>query len=64
VTNAELRALPVGTRIKCDEDEGEIVGTGPTVEIWWPSLDRTVYIDTGSENWQSLVSNFTKGESK
>lgn len=58
MTNAELRALPVGTIIVCDGDEGEIIRSGPVVEIMWPNQDWSSYIDTESENWQWLVSNF------
>ena len=60
MTNAELRALPVGTIIRCDGDDdiGEIIRTGPVVEIMWPNQECSSYIDTDSENWQWLVSNF------
>lgn len=62
MTNVELRALPVGSIVRCDEDEGEIIRTGPVVEIMWPSLGRSSYIDTESENWQGLVKFFEVSE--
>lgn len=58
MTNSELRALPVGSRITCDDDEGEIVSSGPTVEVKWRDIDSTSYVNTESENWQSLVCRF------
>lgn len=63
MTNAELAALPVGSIIHCGEDEGEIISTGATVEIIWPSLNRTSYVDVKSENWHSLVCYFEEEES-
>lgn len=62
MTNAELRALPVGTIIKCGEDEGEIIRGGPVVEIMWPDQECSSYIDTDLENWQELVKFFEVSE--
>jgi hypothetical protein len=60
MTNSELRALPIGTHVRCDGDDGTIVSSGPTVEVYWikGDLDFTSYIDTNSENWQTLVNSF------
>lgn len=51
----ELAALPVGSVVRLDDEEGEIIQAGQTVQIMWPKSNCTNIIDTNSEGWQSFV---------
>jgi hypothetical protein len=55
MTGPELAALPVGTIVKVDDEEGEIIQAGRTVQILWPSSNLTSVIDTGSKVWDSFI---------
>ena len=56
MTGEELAALPIGSIVKMDEDEGEIIKAGRMVHIMWPDVNRTVFVDTESKAWQTFIS--------
>ena len=55
MTGEELAILPVGTIVKLDDEEGEIIQAGQTVHIMWPSSSVTNIIDTNSKAWQGFI---------
>lgn len=55
MTGSELAALPVGTILRLDAEEGEIIQTGRTVQILWPSSNLTSVVDTGSKVWDNFI---------
>ena len=58
MTGKELAARPVGTIVKIDDEEGEIVQAGQTVHIMWPKMGTngmTRVIDTNSKIEQGFI---------
>ena len=55
MTGEELSILPVGSIVKLDDEEGEIVLAGQTVHIMWPESKVTNIVDTNSKKWQTFI---------
>lgn len=55
MTGAELACLPIGSIVRLDDEEGEIIQAGRTTQIMWPESNLTSVIDTGSRVWQQLI---------
>ncbi len=55
MTCAELGALPKGSIVTLDGEEGEIIQAGQTVHILWPDSKCTNVIDTNSKGWKSFI---------
>lgn len=55
MTCEELAALPVGSIVKLDGEEGEIVRQGSEVWIMWPETGCTQVIDTNSKGWEKFT---------
>lgn len=55
MTLEQLSRLPVGTVVKIDDEEGEIVRAGQEVLISWPESGCTNVIDTKSKVWDTFV---------
>ena len=53
MTGQELAALPVGTIIKLDGEEGEIVKAGAICHIMWPESKCTNIVDT--KTWGKFI---------
>ena len=51
MTGAELASLPVGSIVRIDDEEGEIIQTGRVIHIIWPesNLTRIVYTESKAE---------------
>lgn len=55
MTPLELAALPKGSIVKLDGEEGEIIQAGQTVHILWPDSKRTNVIGTNSKAWGKFI---------
>lgn len=55
MTAQELAALPVGSIVKLDGEEGEIIQDGQEVHILWPESKITNIIHTKSTAWTELI---------
>lgn len=55
MTGVELAALPKGSIVALDGEEGEIVQAGQTVHILWPKSRCTNVIDTNSKKWHTFI---------
>ena len=55
MTGQELAALPVGSIVKLDDEEGEIIQAGQLVQVLWPSSGVSNIIDTNSKAWQYFI---------
>jgi len=55
MTPAELAALPIGSIIRQDEEEGEIVQAGAVCHIMWPESKCTNIIDTNARGWENFI---------
>ena len=55
MTPQELASLSVGSIIRLEGEEGEIVQAGQTVSIMWPSSKCTNVIDTNSKGWYDFI---------
>jgi hypothetical protein len=60
LTPQELASLPVGTIVRYDGDEGEIIQAGREVQIIWTNV--TSIIDTKQKAWETLISEMTAEE--
>jgi hypothetical protein len=56
VTSSELAALPLGSIVLLDGEEGEIVRAGQIVNICWPASNVTQIIYTDSKAWKEFIS--------
>jgi hypothetical protein len=61
MTPQELAALPVGSIVRLEGEEGEVVRMGQTVNILWPESKCTNVIDTNSPKWYDFI-NFLEAE--
>jgi len=55
----ELAALPVGTIVRKDGDEGEVVLSGSVTNILWVLENKwtpTILVDTKSKVWEKYIS--------
>lgn len=55
MTCAELSGLPVGSIVRLDGEEGEIIQAGQTVQIMWPESKCCQVIDTNSSGWEKFT---------
>jgi hypothetical protein len=55
VTLEALSRLPVGTVVRVDDEEGEIIRSGAEVWILWHQSKCTNCIDTKSKVWDTFV---------
>ena len=55
MTCVELAALPKGSIVRLDGEEGEIIQAGQTVHILWPDSKCTNIIDTKSSSWETFT---------
>ncbi len=55
MTAQELAALPKGSIVTLDGEEGEIVQAGQMVQILWPESKCTNVLDTNSKKWHTFI---------
>lgn len=55
MTCAELAALPVGSIVLLDGEQGEVLRSGTEVWIMWPETGCTQVIDTNSIGWEKYT---------
>jgi len=51
----QLATLPVGTVVRLDDEEGEIVQTGAEIRIMWPESGVTQIIYPDSQAWKTFI---------
>lgn len=56
MTSEALAALPLGSIVLLDGEEGEITHAGQLVYICWPTSGVTQIIYTDSEVWEEFIS--------
>lgn len=55
MTLEALSRLPVGSIVRVDDEEGEIIRSGAEVWILWPRSGCTNVLDTRSQVWDTFV---------
>lgn len=55
MTGEELAQLPVGSIVRIDDEEGEILVSGKECHIGWPDSSCTNIINTESLAWQDFI---------
>ncbi len=55
MTLEALAALPIGSIVRLDDEEGEILRAGAEVWIIWPESNCSNVIDTRDKTWDSFV---------